>query len=300
MKLNITNGEYFNNYIKQKEEGIFIPFNEAMITGPTTEEIFSEIFIKTRLLHHKVTEDYYIKNLYNVNDSNYLHSFKSISLWFGKDSFCQINLLTLLAYLEQINYLGEISLTIVDDVTKEVLELPMHISNKGMLNVYQSVLINKKLCQTQYKYLNNAIKYYLDLYNEKDEISLYIKKNIKNDRESLMIKALELSYEIGLSDSIIDTLINKYQNTTSYHLYYHNILIGELLVNENNSICNYIPHLNNISQLPKNNLLLAFLKNDQHDVLSNLPFFESRIQRMIHFKINEIQYPNDYYLLKKN
>ena len=45
MILNITNGEYFNNYIKRINSGLFIPFNEAMIDGETTKFIFSNEFI---------------------------------------------------------------------------------------------------------------------------------------------------------------------------------------------------------------------------------------------------------------
>ena len=48
--------------------------------------------------------------------------YSTIYLWFGKDTFCQMNLLALLVYLEQIKYQGKLILNYIDDVTFEQIE----------------------------------------------------------------------------------------------------------------------------------------------------------------------------------
>ena len=46
MLINITTGEEFNDYIQNKIEGLFIPFNEALIDGQPIFPLFDESFIK--------------------------------------------------------------------------------------------------------------------------------------------------------------------------------------------------------------------------------------------------------------
>lgn len=68
MILNITNGNYFNNYIKEKIDGLFIPFNETMITGYTTLNIFDDEFINVRSTFHNVTKNEYINKLNHLSN----------------------------------------------------------------------------------------------------------------------------------------------------------------------------------------------------------------------------------------
>ena len=53
-KINITSGEYLNNFLKNKHEGVFIAFNEVMIQGNLSYPLFNEDFINQRCLTHKV------------------------------------------------------------------------------------------------------------------------------------------------------------------------------------------------------------------------------------------------------
>ena len=103
--LNITNGDYFNEYLISKFGGAAIPFCEAMMDGETTADIFSEEFIALRARSLKVNKAEYRSKMY-VYDYLCSDDYQELRLWFGKDTFCQMNLLTLLAYLEQISYGG--------------------------------------------------------------------------------------------------------------------------------------------------------------------------------------------------
>lgn len=299
MILNITNGECFNNYIKKKSEGLYVPFNEAMITGHTTLNIFDDEFINDRSAFHNITKEEYIKKLNNIHDQNFVKSFTEIILWFGHDTFCQINLLTLLAYFNQINYPGNVYLIIIDDYTNEIIKQKEQISFINMKHIYNTVITKKKYIETNNDLLNNAIKSYLDFTFGKDETSTYIKNNLKQDHDTLLKNCLSLSVKQGLSDIIISQLINDYTNSIFYQLYYRNQLIGNLVINQYDYKTIYTPIRDGILKLDTNNLLHNFLKEDFIGTLEEFPFFKQRLRDMEKFKLNEIQYQNDFYLLKQ-
>lgn len=291
MTLNITSGEYFNNYIKNKYDGKFIPFNESMITGQSISKILTDEFIEVRAEHHNVSTIEYINKLYNLNNPDFINSFNEINLWFGLDTFCQINMLTLLAYLDQINYSGLVYFIGIDDYTNEIIKEKELVQINNFSLVYNSVIINKNTTKTLFSNINKAIEEYLQLANGTDEISLFIKNNLNLKSEDLLIKSLNISKELGLSDIIIKSLIDKYK-FNKYELYYQNDLIGTITLDLGTNIASY-NYLNN-----KQNIF-EFLKYDVIDNINNLPFFKSRIDNMNKFKLTEVKYQNDFYLLKR-
>ena len=129
--INITNGQYLNNFLESKYEGVFIPFNEAMIQGDLLYPLFDDVFIEKRSLVHNVTKELYLSNIsIFLNIEKYINEVESITLWFGKDAFCIINLLTVLVYFENLNYQKDIILNIVDDASCELLESNIQIKKQ--------------------------------------------------------------------------------------------------------------------------------------------------------------------------
>lgn len=116
MKLHILNGEVMMEYFKRTKflDEEMVPFNEAMCYGETSETIFTEQFIQVRAnVHHVTTDQYYqltIKLLEKVLNNEY----NELYLWFDEDMFCQINVLTILAWLDQNNNSQSVILNIVD------------------------------------------------------------------------------------------------------------------------------------------------------------------------------------------
>lgn len=55
--INITSGDYLNNFLMNTYTGIYIPFNEAILDGTLLYPLFDEEFIAKRSFHHNVDKD---------------------------------------------------------------------------------------------------------------------------------------------------------------------------------------------------------------------------------------------------
>ena len=205
--LNITNGDYFNEYFKNKFGGISVPFCEAMMDGEVATNIYSQEFIFFRTKSLNVTEKEYRAKMY-VYDELKINCYQMICLWFGKDVFCQINLLTLLTYLEQIDYRGVIKLNYIDDETFKVLETNIEVKLGIYNNIYDDVLINKKVPGDVGVLSLRAIELFIDYKSENGELVKFVKANAKKNKKELVSILIEKSKDYGLSDLQVERLIN--------------------------------------------------------------------------------------------
>lgn len=201
--LHILNGMAMANYFRENnlEDSLstYIPFNEAVCWGKVNADIFSPEFIRVRAESLKSTEEMYrsivMDNLKPLFDEN----FDIIVLWFGDDMFCQMNLVTMLAYLDQINFEGDIFLSMVEEQRDEILPEAIEISCNGYKEIYETILINKdrydgQLLPVTYQGMN----LYLDYRDKNGEIYRYINNNLAD--EGLVFKLLKLFPQYGLGD----------------------------------------------------------------------------------------------------
>lgn len=79
------------------------PFNEAICVHPTSPNIFDNEFIQVRARGHQTEAQLYKKKVVLPLSDLESDKIEKIYLWFGEDLFCQINVLTVLAYLEQVD-----------------------------------------------------------------------------------------------------------------------------------------------------------------------------------------------------
>lgn len=210
--LNITNGETLKNHFLNKHNIESIAFNEAMMSYDTINNIFSDEFIEFRSKQLNVNKDLYVsklKEIIGLKDN--CNQYQEINLYFGLDTFCQINLLTMLAFLEQINYQNDIYLNIVDDYSNEILEKNIKINLNGYLNLYNEILINSNKIN-ELKVINKqAIDLYFDYLSEDGKLALLVKENNDKSNEELLILLLINSKDYGLSDLQAKALIKKYK-----------------------------------------------------------------------------------------
>ena len=204
--LSITNGEYFNEYLISKFGGVAVPFCESVMDGEVVKNIYSDEFVALRAKALNVIEKEYRAKMYayNVLQSN---EYRTICLWFGKDTFCQVNLLTLLAYLEQINYQGELKLNYIDDETFEILEANIDIKLGKYGKIYEEILIHKCIPQDIGVLCAKGIELYFDYRDENGALSKLARMNASKGRAELMKLLLERSKDYGLSNIQAERII---------------------------------------------------------------------------------------------
>lgn len=206
--LNITNGDAFNRHFLAKFGGKSIPFREAMMDGEAVADIFSKEFINLRSAAHNVSGEEYNSNLL-IKDALQKENYTELCLWFGKDTFCQANLLTLLAYLEQIKYGGNIVLNYIDDETFELIEGNIQIELGAYGEIYKEIFILNKMPQSIGVLSYRAMELYFDYRSENGALAKIVRENSDRDEESLLILLLGNSKEYGLSDIQAKKLIER-------------------------------------------------------------------------------------------
>ncbi|REB08125.1 AraC family transcriptional regulator [Sporosarcina sp. BI001-red] len=209
--LNILNGQVMYEEFKSKKlmgNSDYAPFNEAMCVHETTLPIFDSTFIQTRALGHEDSIESYsdkvIQPLTKLNQKNYNY----IVLWFGEDLFCQMNLLTVLAYLEQSNYRGTVYLNSFREDEFKVIQTELTLGNYQ--SVYEEVLVNhKKPTHVLLPVMYQAIKLYLEMLTENNPVTNYIARNKQLSQSELLKQLFEVFPMIGYGDTQYIELINK-------------------------------------------------------------------------------------------
>ena len=208
--LNITNGDVFNEYFLSKFGGEAIPFREVMMDGDAVLDIYSDEFIEVRAQALGVKIEEYKSKMLTCGGLDIL-GYKKLNLWFGKDTFCQMNLLTLLAYLEQIDYSGEIFLNYIDDETFETLEENVRVELGIYKNLYQEILINKNQIDNLGVLVARSIELFFDYHYKNGTLAEMVRNNVNMRQTDLICLLLQNSREYGLSDIQVKNLIDKYK-----------------------------------------------------------------------------------------
>ncbi|MDV6379274.1 hypothetical protein ORD22_13725 [Sporosarcina sp. GW1-11] len=203
-ELHILNGMEMYRYFKEThflETELMIPFNEAMCYGNTCEDLFSDEFIEIRAKVHNVTPAQYTEvTLCPLQPLFCSEVFNRIALWFDEDMFCQINLLTILAWLDQANYKGTIDLQIVGDNFQPVDYYVLKA--KGYYSLYKQVVIHKIVPQNVHpRPLGKGIELYLTYLNKDSDLMLYIQRHKDFTTKELVAVLIEKFQDLGLADT---------------------------------------------------------------------------------------------------
>ena len=210
--LNITNGDAFNDYFLSTFGGEAIPFREVMMDGDAIAPIFSAEFVANRTATLGVsTEDYRealpLCDLLADGGKRY----DELCLWFGEDTFCQMNLLTLLAYLEEINYGGKVTLNRIDDEDFRVIEGDVPVPLGRYRALYEAILVQKRCVKDLGVLSASAVALYFDYRSDEGALARAVKENPALDTTALLCLLLEISKDYGLSDRQAEALIQKYR-----------------------------------------------------------------------------------------
>ena len=212
--LHILNGncmmQDFEKNGRINEKFTYIPFNEAMCWGEADEEIFSTLFVEKRAQSLNTTIEDYRRIVLTPLEPLFNDKFDIIALWFGDDMFCQINMLTVLAFLDQSNFDGDVSFCMALENTNEMLSDAYDINVKGSLEKYKSIVCNNKMTsQKLLPAMYQAVLLYLNYRYKTSEINRYIIQNINKETDKLIIDLLQTFPQYGLGDLQYKMLINQ-------------------------------------------------------------------------------------------
>lgn len=209
--LHILNGQCMyeewkaNNLLSDSN---YAPFNEAMCVNATTEHVFGPKFITTRASGHRDSVEGYKEKVIKPLARLFNKEYSCLVLWFGEDMFCQMNLLTILSYLEQSSYKGTVYVHSFKEEEFKVKQTEVKLGHYE--SVYKEVLVShEKPSYVLLPVMNRAIDIYLDMLKEDNVIVTYIKRNKELSTTALVNKLMTLFPSVGYGDSQYIDLINK-------------------------------------------------------------------------------------------
>jgi hypothetical protein len=202
--LHILNGQAMYNYYKETDflKGeLMVPFNEAMCYGSTCKDLFSPEFIDIRAKAHHVTPEQYTEHTIKPLHPLINKEFTNIILWFDADMFCQINLLTILAWLDRAEFSEVIDINIVGDQFEPVSHFG--VAAKGYQSMYEQVLIQKILPDNiEPEPLKKGIELYLSYLHNDSDLMLYIQEHQDVPEKELVLALINrFSTDYGLGDT---------------------------------------------------------------------------------------------------
>ncbi|MFJ7981498.1 AraC family transcriptional regulator [Lysinibacillus xylanilyticus] len=208
--LNILSGQQmYEEFSSQQLMGKsdYAPFNEAMCVHDTVETIFSDSFKQIRATGHQVSlAEYEVIAVAPLEKTLFSKKYQCIVLWFGEDMFCQMNLITTLAYLEQISFKGTIYYHAVKEQTYDVKETEITLGS--YYDIYEAVLLDHRMPDIELMSVTyQGIKLYLELLQNDNEITKYIQAHQHLSQNEIVRNLLHLFPQYGLGDTQYFALI---------------------------------------------------------------------------------------------
>ncbi|WP_077212606.1 hypothetical protein [Bacillus dakarensis] len=217
--VHILNGQEMYRFFKKKqflEEEILIPFNEAMCFGETCNDLFSQEFINMRAKVHQVSIQQYSEITLDPLRPFFKGNFDKINLWFDTDMFCQINLLTLLAWLDFTHYGGAAHLHLVDDHFELVHHFEIEV--RGYYSLYKQVLIAKEMPKhIEPAPIKKGVALYLNYLHKDSYLMKFISEHQHVQEKELVNLLLHQFREYGLGDQQYSKIIESYRKGESLY-----------------------------------------------------------------------------------
>jgi hypothetical protein len=200
--LHIVNGQSMYELFKKTHflgTERMVPFNEAMCFGDTSSELFTKEFVQIRAKVHHVTMEQYSNITLHPLKPLFNKDFSKIELWFDYDMFCQINILTILAWLDKSSYNYTIDLHLVDDKFKPVESFTLDAN--GYDQLFKQVMIHKTMPKSIYPApLKKGVELYLTYLNSDSHLMIYIQEHLNIPDNELVFSLIENYKEYGLGD----------------------------------------------------------------------------------------------------
>ncbi len=222
MHLHITGGEWLNQQICRKyaPEGLVLPFNEAMMSGAVCAPVLSPRFCRLRAAALNVPEADYLQKLQPVRNAlEALSPADTVTLWFGADTFCQMNRLTVLAALEERGFCGAVESVTVRDEDGEVVSGPAKTALGEYRTLYAEVLMAHRFAETADSWLSAVLPRYFDFLRPDGALARFAAEHPEMEEDALVCALLERSAADGLSDTMARDMIRRVRSPLLVRFY---------------------------------------------------------------------------------
>lgn len=209
MRINIVSGDTMAEYGEQLGFKNYTVFAEAMINGTVKDcNPFSQSFINERAKVHGIHPDKYRKKC--AQHLLKMRAGDDVHVYFGEDLFCQLNLITLLAFLEKQGIDKVTYHVVFEDEMKETA-LIENLETTGFSEIYKSVLINHTSASVPLEIIEKGIMLYLDYLDEGGKLASFIRSNPEDSVLQLTVKIIKQLPEYGLGEEQCSYIIGKYR-----------------------------------------------------------------------------------------
>jgi hypothetical protein len=165
-------------------------------------------------LHNYFKQNHYNEVVLKPLQMLFKNQFSHIILWFDDDMFCQINLLTILGYLDQINYNRKIIFNLIcRQFNKEPMVIDsFEIEAKGYKEIYKQVMINRSVPENiNLSVMKNGINLYFQYLKDENKITEYIRQNVNLNSDILLAGLFKTFPQYGLGDTQYKQLIERHK-----------------------------------------------------------------------------------------
>lgn len=215
--LHVVSGECMREeFVRQgmhHDQSVVVAMNEAMCWGETDPRIFSDAFVAVRARQLRSTEEEYRRKVIASLKPLLQEEFAILVLWFGEDLFCQMNLLTLLGWLDQQHCTADLLLcTALERQKKSVAEWT-GIDESGYAQAYRQLLCEHRMPQgTLPRAMEQAARLQLS-YRKPDSPLMRFLREHQHDPQ-VIPQALSRFVQLGLGDLQIQWLLEEIRQET--------------------------------------------------------------------------------------
>lgn len=204
--LHIASGEFVASHLRSQGTEHVFAFNEAMCEGDAAGDFFSQEFCTKRAEAYGISKEDY--RPFSKELTAQLQDTEGLELFFDHDMFCVVNTITLLAFLEEVNFGGEIQFNLIaQDGTAAVLE-SFSIVLGPFRKIYRQVLVNREPAESGIRHLDAGIRRYLEYKKKDNEIVRYIRENQNLTEEELCRDVMKRFADYGVGDIAIRRMID--------------------------------------------------------------------------------------------
>lgn len=209
--LHVLSGQVMYDEFQGKKlmgDATYVPFNEAMCVNKVSTPIFDESFVQLRAEGHGDTIKNYNSMVIEPMKILSAKNYNCIVLWFGEDMFCQMNLLTILAYLEQLDYRDRVILYSFDEEDYVVSQMDIVLGT--YYSTYVDMLINhQKPSNNVFPVMDRAIDLMLEMQLSDNRVTRYISEHKDVSTDELLQQLFVEFREVGYGDVQYLKLMNR-------------------------------------------------------------------------------------------